>query len=381
MGDVRLDEEDDFEVHESLGASQRTVRSKGGHDSEPADEELGCSSAAARALPCDFYTKTPRASFRLQVVLNAIALGLLPALLLVVTPLPAGFEEQGIFYKDWPFLLVLSGFTLGMSALLVALRVPLRYRITHTRVEVVSWARGKWWWSPCYYICTPGYSIPLTELKAAKVEEGVCLMPPIFMPPPRTVMGGKDALVCLYRSRVVGRCFGVSGLFSWTETIYLSPEEPVRMSRLLNALVQDVGRGTLLAPKPIVGQKSDRKKNDSGPKVSSRPVELPPSGVRAAPPTTTSGGPESNGVGSTVTYPQLMLRGADLSSIQRDFELTKYQLEGSETLAVRALALSHAARVCVAPYSSCRGGRAPPHALVAACPFDRTARPTPAVDV
>jgi hypothetical protein len=243
MGDtVRLDDEDDFEVHESLGTSQRTVRcNKGGHDSEAVDEEAGCSSAAARALPCDFYTKTPQASFRMHVALNAIALGLMPAFLLVVTPLPAGFEEQGIFYKDWPFLLVLSAFTVGMSALLVALRMPLRYRITHTKFEVVSWARGKWWWSPCYYLCTPGYAIPLTDLKAAKVEEGVCLMPPIFVPPPRTVMGGKDAVVCLHRSRVVGRCLGVNGLFSWTETIYLSPEEPVRMSKLINALVQGEG--------------------------------------------------------------------------------------------------------------------------------------------
>lgn len=40
----------------------------------------------------------------------------------------------------------------------------------------------------------------------------------------------------------------------------------------------------------------------------------------------TSGGPEANGVGSRVTYPQLMLRNADLTSIQRDYELTKYQV-------------------------------------------------------
>jgi len=35
-------------------------------------------------------------------------------------------------------------------------------------------------------------------------------------------------------------------------------------------------------------------------------IELPPSGVRAAPVTATSGGPESNGVGSSATYPQVL---------------------------------------------------------------------------
>ena len=281
---VRLDHDDEFEETQALGTSHRSARSKsgaGGQDAEGGDEEAGCPSAAARALPCDFYAMTPQGSFRACVFLNALGLGLLPALLLVATPLPLGFEEQGIFYKDWPFLLVMSAFTLGMAALLVALRLPLRYRVTRTKFEVVSWARGKWWWSPCYYLCTPGYSIPLVDLKAAKVEEGVCLLPPIFVPPPRTVMGGKEPLVCVYRSRVVGRCFGVNGLFSWTETMYLSPEEPVRMSKLLNALVQDVGRGTLLEPKPAPRPKLDRKKDDSGGTPECSAAELPPSGVRA----------------------------------------------------------------------------------------------------
>ena len=52
-------------------------------------------------------------------------------------------QEQGIFYKDTPFLVVLSAFWMSMSALLVALRVPLRYRVTRTKLEIVSWARGK----------------------------------------------------------------------------------------------------------------------------------------------------------------------------------------------------------------------------------------------
>ena len=45
-----------------------------------------------RALPCDFFTKTPAFIFRIHIFLNAIALGLLPALLLICTPLPDGVK-------------------------------------------------------------------------------------------------------------------------------------------------------------------------------------------------------------------------------------------------------------------------------------------------
>jgi hypothetical protein len=138
-------------------------------------------SAAARALPCDFYARTPALSFRALVFLNAVVLGLLPAIVLVLIPLPDGYrvlsrprascprgplhaclsagcaaaclpayrdsrsavdactapaQEQGIFYKDVPFLVVMSAFSLGLSALIVALRFPLRYRVTRTKVCV-----------------------------------------------------------------------------------------------------------------------------------------------------------------------------------------------------------------------------------------------------
>ena len=45
-----------------------------------------------RALPCDFFTKTPAFIFRIHIFLNAIVLGLLPALMLICTPLPDGFK-------------------------------------------------------------------------------------------------------------------------------------------------------------------------------------------------------------------------------------------------------------------------------------------------
>lgn len=115
------------------------------------------------------------------------------------------------------------------------------------------------------------------------------------------------------------------------------------MCRLLNALIQEVGRGVLLPPQDKLNpppslhpKKSDA--NSRGARMER--MELPPKGVQAAPPTTTSGGPECNGVGSTATYPQMMLSKVDLSSIQRDYELTKYALEGNETLAGLSLKFS-----------------------------------------
>jgi len=240
-----------------------STRSTGNDAKDEEDGQLGASSAA-RALPCEFCAITPALSFRVLVFFNGVLLGLLPAIVLILIPLPEGYREQGIFYKDAPFLLFTSALSLGMSALVVALRVPLRYRITRTRLEIVSWARGKWWWSPCYYMCTPGYCIPLTDLKSAKTEEGKWLFPPFLIPPPRTVLGCRreDSLLCIYRTRTLGRCFKEHGLISWVSPVYLSPEEPLRMTKLLNSLAQDVGRGVLLQRDPVQAKPLHRKKND-----------------------------------------------------------------------------------------------------------------------
>ena len=302
-----------------------STRSKVNDAKDEEDGQLGAS-AAARALPCEFCAITPALSFRVCVFFNGVLLGLLPAIVFILIPLPEGYREQGIFYKDAPFLLFTSALSLGMSALVVALRVPLRYRITRTRLEIVSWARGKWWWSPCYYMCTPGYSIPLTDLKSAQTQEGKCLLPPFLIPPPRTVLGSgsEDSLLCIYRTRALGRCFKSNGLISWVQPIYLSPEEPLRMSKLLNSLAQDVGRGVLLPREAVQAKPLHRKKNDQLGNGGGRGgggrgggSSDPPSGVRAAPPTFTSGGPASNGIGSMITYPQLMMGNGVFTHIQR----------------------------------------------------------------
>jgi hypothetical protein len=166
------------------------------------------------------------------------------------------------------------------------------------------------------------------------VEQGAWLLPPLLVPPPRTCLlarhqrllrverrrGGAKWLCRLWG----GECIG------WTQTVWLSPEEPASMSRLLNALMQDVGRGDLLPHRHLdnkhknhkttnttITRQLDNKHNNHKTPPSSRcpkksdataggrGPELPPRGVQAAPPTVTSGGPECNGVGSTATYPQV----------------------------------------------------------------------------
>ena len=85
-------------------------------------------------VPCEFYAKRPCLAYRVHIAVNAVVLALLPGLVLLALPLPQGYQEQGIFYKDTPFLLVVSLFMLGLSSLVVSLRYPLRYRVTASKV-------------------------------------------------------------------------------------------------------------------------------------------------------------------------------------------------------------------------------------------------------
>ena len=224
---IRLADDDEFEIHESLGASQRTWGrgASAGHDAPDGVEDGVSGSAAARALPCEFYARTPPRSYRVYVGANAVVLALLPAFVCMLCPLPPGYQEQTYFFKEAPFLLVLSCASLGLAALLVALRLPLRYRVTRSRLEIESWARAKWWWSPCYYACTPGYSLALADIQTASAAEGVCLPPPLLLPPPRTVLGGGTPVLRVQHKVVLGRGWplaGRDGIVSWTQTVCVS---------------------------------------------------------------------------------------------------------------------------------------------------------------
>mmetsp|Transcript_10916 Transcript_10916/g.36860 ORF Transcript_10916/g.36860 Transcript_10916/m.36860 type:complete len:300 (-) Transcript_10916:383-1282(-) len=199
--------------NEKNRTEEEEVMENGWEEEDDKNEKL-----PIKGLPASFPAVRPSLLFHLALLLNGLAVGLLPALFLAIVPVPHGWEEQGVFWKDSFFLVIVSLLGLGISIILTLIRVPVKYQLTRTRLHIVSWARSKWWWSPCYHMCTPSYSILISDIISADVKRADCLSPPLCLPPPRTNFRSRQFCCVLYRRSMLCR------LLTWTRTLYLSPE-------------------------------------------------------------------------------------------------------------------------------------------------------------
>mmetsp|Transcript_10913 Transcript_10913/g.36843 ORF Transcript_10913/g.36843 Transcript_10913/m.36843 type:complete len:244 (-) Transcript_10913:542-1273(-) len=221
--------------NEKNRTEEEEVMENGWEEEDDKNEKL-----PIKGLPASFPAVRPSLLFHLALLLNGLAVGLLPALFLAIVPVPHGWEEQGVFWKDSFFLVIVSLLGLGISIILTLIRVPVKYQLTRTRLHIVSWARSKWWWSPCYHMCTPSYSILISDIISADVKRADCLSPPLCLPPPRTNFRSRQFCCVLYRRSMLCR------LLTWTRTLYLSPEDPSDMAKLITQVIQEHGKGTLL---------------------------------------------------------------------------------------------------------------------------------------
>ncbi|EKX37477.1 hypothetical protein GUITHDRAFT_144916 [Guillardia theta CCMP2712] len=196
-----------------------------------------------KGLPASFPAVRPSLLFHLALLLNGLAVGLLPALFLAIVPVPHGWEEQGVFWKDSFFLVIVSLLGLGISIILTLIHVPVKF----------------------LGLGASGGGV-LATICGARKEEG-------------------------WRSMLCR-------LLTWTRTLYLSPEDPSDMAKLITQVIQT--------------------------------VNLPPNGF-------TSSSFASSDSQAMMSKTSSSFSGMDLSSIQRDVELMKYRLEGTETLEGLAL--------------------------------------------
>eukprot|EP00961_Rhodomonas_salina_P082741 1112082-Rhodomonas_salina.1 len=89
-------------------------------------------------LPAEFLPRPLSSSFRCILPTNTIVMGLIPAFILVLAPVPRGFDEQGVFWKDQIFVAFFAILGLMLSTITTLVRVPAFYRISRTRFTIVS---------------------------------------------------------------------------------------------------------------------------------------------------------------------------------------------------------------------------------------------------
>eukprot|EP00290_Baffinella_frigidus_P017124 CAMPEP_0180200186 /NCGR_PEP_ID=MMETSP0987-20121128/6105_1 /TAXON_ID=697907 /ORGANISM="non described non described, Strain CCMP2293" /LENGTH=240 /DNA_ID=CAMNT_0022155315 /DNA_START=103 /DNA_END=822 /DNA_ORIENTATION=- len=199
-------------------------------------------SAPMRTLPATFQARQATPTFKAALYINAVLTGLIPLTVFLVWPLPKDTAEQGAYWKDSIFLLFIAGLGLATAFLLIPIRTPVRYCVSRSKLTVVSHARTTWWWAPCYYLCLPSsYSIRLQDVLSAEDRVAPCIPPPIILPPPRTASSGH--LCCV---RFMHRPFGIFSSIQWSETVWLSPQEPRELARLLAWAKSEVDSGRLL---------------------------------------------------------------------------------------------------------------------------------------
>uniref|UniRef100_A0A7S0EQB9 LysM domain-containing protein n=1 Tax=Hanusia phi TaxID=3032 RepID=A0A7S0EQB9_9CRYP len=304
--------------NDKIRAEEEEILENGWEEEDDKNEKL-----PIKGLPASFPALRPSFPFRLALLINGLAVGVLPTLLLAFVPVPQGWKEQGVFWKDGFFLIVVALLGLGISVILTLIRVPVKYQLTRTRLHIVSWARSKWWWSPCYHLCTPSYSIRISDIISADVRRADCLLPPLCLPPPRTNFRSKQFCCVLYRRSLFCR------LLTWTRTLYLSPEDPSDLAKLITQVIQEHGKGTLL-PRRLPPPASSSLFQPFSAHLARETVNLPPAGF-------SSSSFASDSQQATLSKSSSLFAGMDLSSIQRDVELMKYRLEGTETLEGLAL--------------------------------------------
>eukprot|EP00284_Hemiselmis_tepida_P015970 CAMPEP_0174927232 /NCGR_PEP_ID=MMETSP1355-20121228/18025_1 /TAXON_ID=464990 /ORGANISM="Hemiselmis tepida, Strain CCMP443" /LENGTH=148 /DNA_ID=CAMNT_0016173321 /DNA_START=32 /DNA_END=474 /DNA_ORIENTATION=+ len=143
-------------------------------------------------LPAVYPCRPPSVLFRMIWVFNCVVLGLLPTVVVALIPSNAPHP----FHRAAAFLVFTALTGMAWSIVLNLVRIPSRYIITQDALHIVSIARSKWWWCPWYDFCQPTYTIALSDIETASVENPMCPVPLLLLPGPWTSFTG---LCCVVR--------------------------------------------------------------------------------------------------------------------------------------------------------------------------------------